>query len=498
MTEPLLDRDALDRTTAKSGDQWDWSGGLEGRRRKAATALFALWSTVVMLHYAAWGPAFVWVVTVLAGAYVLRVMAAPQAAVTARSTDQRAVIAPDVSRSPVALAAEAWPSVAVLVSAKDEEAVIGALVKRLCAIDYPADHYEVWIIDDGSSDRTPQVLQQLQTVYPQLRVLRRPPGAGGGKSGALNAAVAQARGEILVVFDADAQMQPDLLRQVVPVFARSSVGAVQLRKAIVQAEALDFHPDRDNFWIRGQQAEMALDSHLQGQRARLGGVGELRGNGEFIRRAALEQCGGFNEATITDDLDLAVRLHLNGWDIECLMFPAVLEEGVTRLKALWHQRNRWAEGGYQRYLDYWRAIAGNRGGAAKTLDLAVFLLFQYLVPQMIVADWVVAGIRGDGPVLTPLATAGLLLSALGMVLGLRLVAAGTESPTHWGDRLVSWLRTLSKTALGLVYMLHWFPVIASMGLRIAVRPKQLKWVKTAHAGSGELAIELDDLDSDHS
>jgi 1,2-diacylglycerol 3-beta-glucosyltransferase len=47
-------------------------------------------------------------------------------------------------------------------------------------------------------------------------------------------------------------------------------------------------------------------------------------------------------------------------------------------------------------------------------------------------------------------------------------------------------------------MLHWFPVIASMGLRIAVRPKQLKWVKTAHAGSGELAIELDDLDSDHS
>lgn len=479
MTEPVFDRASLDGARDDSADHWDWSGGLEGRRRKAATALFALWSTVVILHYAAWGPGLVWLVALVAGAYVLRVMVAPVPAT-----------------QPIAPIAEAdLPSVAVLVSAKDEEAVIGALVKRLCEMDYPADRYEVWIIDDGSSDRTPQVLQSLQPVYPQLRVLRRPAGAGGGKSGALNEAVALAQGEILVVFDADAQMQPDLLRQVVPTFGRSSVGAVQLRKAIVQAENLgEPHPDRHNFWIRGQQAEMALDSHLQGQRAGTGGVGELRGNGQFIRRSALEQCGGFNEATITDDLDLAVRLHLYGWDIECLMFPAVLEEGVTRLTALWHQRNRWAEGGYQRYLDYWRAISGNRGGGAKTLDLALFLVFQYLVPQMVLADWVVSGVRGELPVLTPLAMVGLVLSALGMVLGLRRIAAQAETIDSWGDRLGSWLRTLGQTVLGMVYMLHWFPVIASMGLRIAVRPKQLKWVKTAHAGSGELAIDLGDRD----
>ncbi|TAD77929.1 MAG: glycosyltransferase family 2 protein [Oscillatoriales cyanobacterium] len=485
MTEPVFDKEPLKAAVDRAEPDWDWSGGLEGRRRKAAAALLVLWSMVAILHYAAWGQAMVWAVTLLAGGYVLRTMA----------WRLPAPIDPAASLGSAPTESD-WPAVSVLVSAKDEEAVIGKLVARLCAIDYPADRYEVWIIDDGSSDRTPQVLQQMQSSYPQLRLLRRLPGAGGGKSGALNAAVPLTKGEILVVFDADAQMSPGLLRQVIPAFGRSNLGAVQLRKAIVQAEQVspEPHPDRDNFWVRGQQAEMALDSHLQGQRANQGGVGELRGNGQFIRRSALERCGGFNEATITDDLDLAVRLHLYGWDIECPMFPAVLEEGVTGPQSLWHQRNRWAEGGYQRYLDYWTAIAGNRGGSAKTLDLAVFLLFQYLVPQMVLADWVISGLRGDWPVLTPLAMAGLLLSALGMVLGLRQIAAATEPIVHWGDRVTSWLRTISKTFLGMVYMLHWFPVIASMGLRIAVRPKRLKWVKTAHAGSGELAIDLEELD----
>jgi 1,2-diacylglycerol 3-beta-glucosyltransferase len=60
---------------------------------------------------------------------------------------------------------------------------------------------------------------------------------------------------------------------------------------------------------------MALDSYFQMQRKAVGGIGELRGNGEFIRRQALERCGLFNEQTITDDLDLTVRLHLDRWDI---------------------------------------------------------------------------------------------------------------------------------------------------------------------------------------
>lgn len=89
---------------------------------------------------------------------------------------------------------------------------------------------------------------------------------------------------------------------------------------------------------------MILDSYFQQQRIALGGIGELRGNGQFVRRSALDQCGGWNEETITDDLDLTIRLHLDNWKIGFLLNPAVNEEGVTKAIALWHQRSRWAEG----------------------------------------------------------------------------------------------------------------------------------------------------------
>ncbi|MHC5830206.1 MAG: glycosyltransferase family 2 protein, partial [Nostoc sp.] len=116
---------------------------------------------------------------------------------------------------------------------------------------------------------------------------------------------------------ADAQVTPDLLLQVIPLFQREKVGAVQVRKAIANA--------KENFWTKGQMAEMALDTWFQQQRTALGGIGELRGNGQFVRRSALESCGGWNEETITDDLDLTIRLHLEKWDIECVFHPAVQE-----------------------------------------------------------------------------------------------------------------------------------------------------------------------------
>lgn len=121
------------------------------------------------------------------------------------------------------------------------------------------------------------------------------------------------------MFDADAQVAPDLLRRVVPLFAQAQVGAVQVRKAIANAAT--------NFWTRSQATEMVLDAFFQEQRSALGGLGELRGNGQFVRRSALARCGNWNEETITDDLDLTLRLHLDQWNIVCLLDPAVEEEG---------------------------------------------------------------------------------------------------------------------------------------------------------------------------
>ncbi|MFB2772060.1 glycosyltransferase family 2 protein [Pelatocladus sp. BLCC-F211] len=422
----------------------------QGRRRKAALVLTMVWSGTIALHLVSWGYLFVLGLTTIIGLHVFVL-------VFARPRHSHEGIEGD------------YPYVSVLVAAKNEEAVIGKLVKNLCNLEYPEGKYEVWIIDDNSSDRTPQFLAELAHEYEQLKILQRSPGSGGGKSGALNQVLPLTKGEILAVFDADAQVSPDILLQVVPLFERQKVGAVQVRKAIANA--------KENFWTKGQMAEMAIDAYLQEGRTVIGGFGELRGNGQFVRREALKRCGGWNEETITDDLDLTFRLHLDNWDIENVFNTAVEEEGVTNAIALWHQRNRWAEGGYQRYLDYWDLILKNRMGSRKTWDMLVFLLSQYILPSAAVPDLLMAIARHRPPILSPMTGLTITMSMAGMFAGLVRIRK------QKGLNLSSYFVLLLQTLRGTFYMLHWLIVISSTTARMSVRPKRLKWVKTVHTGN---------------
>jgi 1,2-diacylglycerol 3-beta-glucosyltransferase len=231
-------------------------------------------------------------------------------------------------------------------------------------------------------------------------------------------------------------------------------------------------------------AEMALDSYLQQQRITTGGIGELRGNGQFARRSALKYCGAWNEHTITDDLDLTVRLHLDGWKIGLLLDPAVSEEGVTRAIALWHQRNRWAEGGYQRYLDYWRFLLRSRMGWSKKLDLVYFMFMQYLLPTAAVPDFLIAAARHQLPLLAPLTGLALSFSFWGMFVGLYRTRRQEKFS------FAQLLEILGQTVKGTLYMMHWFAIIPSITARMSVRPKRLKWVKTVHQGIPEESFEF--------
>jgi len=422
----------------------------QGRRRKAALVLTMVWSGTIALNLLSWGSLFVLGLTTIMSIHALVIVfAKPREKISQMQGD--------------------YPSVSVLVAAKNEEAVIGNLVENLCNLEYPDGKYEVWIVDDNSSDSTPQLLTKLAKEYKHLKVLQRTSKATGGKSGALNQVLPLTKGEILAVFDADAQVSPDMLQQIVPMFQRQKVGAIQVRKAIANAKF--------NFWTRGQMAEMAVDTYMQQQRISIGGIGELRGNGQFVRRQALLSCGGWNEETITDDLDLTLRLHLSDWDIDCALFPAVYEEGVTSAIALWHQRSRWAEGGYQRYLDYWDLILRNRIGSRKTWDLLMFAITMYILPTAAIPDLIMAIIKHRLPLLSPISSLTVLMSLSGMFNGLRRIRQdrGFHVSNYWV--------ILVQTLRGTLYMLHWFVVMSATTARMSVRQKRLKWVKTVHQGS---------------
>jgi 1,2-diacylglycerol 3-beta-glucosyltransferase len=436
----------------------DFFQGLAGRRQKAAFLLTTVWLTVIILNLVSWGIWLVFGFTSLVGMQILRYLFAKSDSVPNPLADEHLTDVPQVS---------------LLVAAKNEEVVISNLVAMLCNLDYPADKYEVWAIDDRSTDNTPAILDRLAKEYPQLKVVHRGANAGGGKSGALNQVIPQTFGDIIGVFDADAKVSPDLLRRVVPLFDNAQMGAVQVRKAIANSE--------DNFWTKGQAAEMALDSYFQQQRIAVGGIGELRGNGQFVSRQALHSCGGWNEETITDDLDLTVRLHLDNWKIGFLLTPPVLEEGVTNAYSLWHQRNRWAEGGYQRYLDYWRYIFRTPMGFGKRIDLLCWMLLQYLVPAANVPDGIMAIARHRLPILSPVTALLFAWGFVGMFRGLVRVQKASAQPV-----IPVLFKITAQSLRGLVYMLHWQIVMFSVTARMSIRPKRLKWVKTVHEGSASL------------
>lgn len=407
-------------------------------------------------------PAFT--LAILLGGYALRILM--------RGSDQQITQSngsdPDDSPSfSAAMSAELFPTVDVVVAARDEEAVVTRLVERLSALRYPDGRLSLCVVDDGSEDRTPDRLAELQIRFPALRVISRPRNAGGGKSGALNAALAQTQGEWLLILDADAQLSSDQLERLMPFATSGDWSAVQMRKAVTNASS--------NWLTRVQAMEMAFDAQLQDGRLAGGGVAELRGNGELLRRDLLEACGGFNEDTVTDDLDLSFRLMLQGARIGILWDPPVQEEAVESLQALWKQRQRWAEGGLQRFLDYWPGLISSRLTPSQRRDVACFFLLQYALPVVSWADLFTSLISRTMPAYWPLSIVAFSVSGVAYWRGCRRPSEGPDLPSPG----------LFNLLLGIAYLSHWFLVIPWVTLRMAFLPKRLVWAKTTHSGQDE-------------
>lgn len=308
------------------------------------------------------------------------------------------------------------------------------------------------------------MLDELKQQHPQLQVIHRKRGAGGGKSGALNTVLQQLTGEWMLVLDADAQLQQDVLERLLPFAIRGQWAAVQLRKAVTNAQ--------ESWLTRVQAMEMALDAFLQQGRLWGGGVMELRGNGQLLQRSRLQACGGFNEDTVTDDLDLSFRLLSDGAPVGLLWDPPVQEEAVESLPALWKQRQRWAEGGLQRFFDYWPRLTSSALTGGQKFDLVCFFLLQYVLPLLSLADLLTSVVLRTMPVYWPLSIVAFSVSGLAYWRGCRRQSEGPDLPKPGIINLV----------LAIAYLGHWFVVIPWVTLKMALFPKRLVWAKTSHRG----------------
>ena len=362
------------------------------------------------------------------------------------------------------------PFVSIMIPAHNEEYVIRNTVDNIRKIDYP--NFEIIIIDDRSSDNTPNIIKELENQYENVIAMIRTPDAFPGKSAVLNDAMKIAKGEAILVFDADATVEPDFLNLLIPKLEPADVGAVQARKIIRNKDY--------NLLTRCQNDEYTMDTHFQVGRDAVKGAAELRGNGELIKRAALEDIGGWNNYTITDDLDMSTRLHIKGWDIRFCPEACVYEEGIIYLTPLFRQRRRWLEGTIRRYLEYfYEAMKSKKMSLRARLDMAIYIT-QFILPLWFILEIVFRVIKmlmdkGDFGLHNVIWSSVFISAVMGMGFFLAI---------RYGLRRydnVPRLRALKQAFVTTIYFLMiWFPIMLFICGKILFCKKDMNWGKTAH------------------
>ena len=378
-----------------------------------------------------------------------------------------------LKKHPIVINESYKPFVTIMVPAHNEEYVISNTVENILEIDYP--NFEIIVIDDRSTDNTANTIKELEAKHEKVIALIRPQDAFPGKSAVLNDARDLAKGDAILVFDADATVEKDFLNKLIPHLEPADVGAVQARKIIRNK---DF-----NFLTRCQNNEYTLDSHFQVGRDAVKGAVELRGNGELIKREALEDIEGWNNYTITDDLDMSTRLHIKGWDIRFCPEACVYEEGIVYLFPLFRQRRRWLEGTIRRYLEHFGdAIKSKKMSLRARLDMAIYIT-QFIMPLWFMMEVAFRTIRLITDKICPSAYSlhNVLWSSLviASAVGFGFFFAIRYALRRY-DNLPR-LKALKQAFETTIYMLIiWFPMELFICAKILFRKKDMNWGKTAH------------------
>jgi cellulose synthase/poly-beta-1,6-N-acetylglucosamine synthase-like glycosyltransferase len=243
------------------------------------------------------------------------------------------------------------PRVTVQLPIFNEMYVTERLIAAVARIDYPRELLEIQVLDD-STDETQGIaracVDRFRAEGLDITYVHRT-NREGFKAGALENGLVLARGELVAVFDADFTPEPDFLRRTVHFFTDPGVGMVQARWG---------HLNRDYSALTQAQA-ILLDGHFvieHTARNRSGRFFNFNGTAGIWRRTAIEDGGGWQHDTLTEDLDLSYRAQLRGWRFVYLPDLVAPAEVPVEMNSFKSQQHRWAKGSIQTALKLWPLI----------------------------------------------------------------------------------------------------------------------------------------------
>lgn len=229
--------------------------------------------------------------------------------------------------------------ISIMIPARNEEVVIGKTIRTILALDYPPDRLELVIINDGSSDRTAEIISAHAQSDPRIRLVNLPAGESGhGKAYALNEGLKHCTHELIAIYDADNTPEPKaLLHLALHLQADTKLAAVIGKFRCV---------NRQRTWLtRFVNIEtIAFQWILQAGRYHLSNVAILPGTNYIIKKTVIEQVGGWDDRAITEDSELSMRIYQAGWQIKFMPLSVTWEQEPETLRVWTRQRTRWVRG----------------------------------------------------------------------------------------------------------------------------------------------------------
>jgi cellulose synthase/poly-beta-1,6-N-acetylglucosamine synthase-like glycosyltransferase len=250
------------------------------------------------------------------------------------------------------------PKVSIVVPAFNEEAHIAETLNSLEKLDYPKELLEIIVLNDGSKDKTGEIAQKFADGSHIILVNDK---NNRGKAARLNQGIRLSHGDFIVCMDSDTQVMPNILMKTLPQFKHDRVGAVTVTVELKNKENI-LQKIIDLEYILGLSLFLKVFSYFNC-------VFVTPGPFSVFRKSVLSEIGGFDEKNITEDLEIAYRIHKAGYVIENTMQTKVSTYSPPTFRKLYVQRKRWYSGAI---LTFWQ----HRG---MLLDKNVGL-FRYFMP----------------------------------------------------------------------------------------------------------------------
>jgi cellulose synthase/poly-beta-1,6-N-acetylglucosamine synthase-like glycosyltransferase len=311
---------------------------------------------------------------------------------------------------PVPVAPTEWPMVTVQLPLYNEVYMVERLLKAVNAFDYPRSRLQIQVLDDSTDETTTRAaafIHQLSASGLNIVHLHRSDRTGY-KAGALKAGMESATGEFIAIFDADFIPPRDFLRKAIPWFSDPRVGCVQGQWG---------HTNRNYSLLTRLQA-LAVDAHgtiIQAARSRNGLFVQFTGTAGMFRRKCLEEAGGWQADTQTEDFDLCLRAQLQGWRFEYrpeLIAPAELPVQMAAFK---NQQARWSRGSIQTTRKILFPLLRSSQPVRVKIQ-AVAMLLQYLMHPLALTAFLLTIALSIQHISLPVWTAALIIPSAAVPL----------------------------------------------------------------------------------